>query len=159
MKTSPLLSFLPGCVNAPLAALPPSRVISLAERLVVEKSLRVDPVPRQGLRLLPLRESTAGEIFYLGEVPLAEAQVFLEAPDGQTLHGGAAVMDGTPEQAEAIAVLDALLMSEHDGAGEIAALAAEGQGVLDRQASERSHMRARTRVNFSLLSDADGEEG
>ncbi len=141
-----------------LGLLPEAQVTEVATRLLEEGGWKLDRVAREGLRLLPLRESTRGEVFYLGEIPLVEVRVILQNDHGKMLEGGAALLDVSEELTEAVAVLDALLTAELDDAGEITGLLSEGFEIKKNIEKERAHMRARTRVNFSLLSDADGEE-
>jgi phosphonate C-P lyase system protein PhnG len=140
-----------------LMALPAKRVVDLSEHFVSEGKWQVDRISREGLRLLPLQESTRGELFHLGEVPLTEIRVILKNPEGKELEGGATLLDAAQDQVEAIAVLDALLSASVHGAERIALFLEEGQAVCAGIERERAYMRSRTRVDFSLLSDAEEE--
>lgn len=134
-------------------------VLALAERLSQEHDARSASQPRSGLALLRLRESVALDTFYLGEIPVATARVALRAPDGSYVEGGSVVMDDSMELAAAIAILDGVLAHNLAGAADVADLVREGQKTIDRKGRIRNAMLSRTRVDFTLMGEADDDTG
>lgn len=140
---------------ARLCAADRAQVLRTAEQLC--EGLQRTPLipPESGLALLPWRDAVMHQPFYLGEVPMSRAAVALTNHCGQRIEGGAALMADDLPLAEALAVLDAVWAHQWPGADHVAALAAQGQQALDQRRTARHTLLARTRVDFSLLSQAD----
>lgn len=143
---------------AALHAASREKVIELADRLA--GALRPQPcaLPRSGLQLLTLRDAVAHELFYLGEIPVVSAHVSLAAPDGAPAEGGAIVMDNDTDYAVALAILDGVLAHALPGREEARALVKEGEEALAARHAERAEILARTRVDFSLMSEAPDDD-
>lgn len=140
---------------ARLAAAERAQVLRTAEQLC-EGLQRTPLIPAEsGMALLPWRDAVMHQPFYLGEVPMSRAAVALTNHHGQRIEGGAVLMADDLPLAQALAVLDAVWAHQWPGADQVAALAAQGQQALDQRRAARHTLLARTRVDFSLLSQAD----
>ena len=137
-----------------LAAADADAVAALADR--IRRRAAVDPLapPREGLMLMQMRESVAGSLFHLGEIPMARVHLRLTAPEGAA-EGGAALMSGDLALVTRLAILDAALSAELPEAPEIEALIAEGMAVQAEIRAQRALALDRTRVDFQLLSEDD----
>lgn len=114
-------------------------------------------VPQAGLALMPFRDSVMGQPFYLGELPMSAAHVKLTDDAGQVYEGGAHVMADDSALAAAIAVCDAVLAADLDGAEEVMAMVQAGQRLSEQEAVIRAEMLTRTRVSFSLMTQDTDE--
>lgn len=152
MTSSPLSRTL---LPARLCAADRAQVLHTAMQLC-EGLQRIPLIPSEsGLALLPWQDAVMHQPFYLGEVPMSRAAVALTNHLGQRIEGGAVLMADDLPLAEALAVLDAVWAHRWPGAEQVAALAAQGQQVLAHRRAARHTMLTRTRVDFSLLSQAD----
>jgi len=138
-----------------LTALPAEQVTAVAGEVAKDMRIQHRQIPRTGLGLLTLEESTKGERFFLGEFPLAIAEVEIETSDGRRASGGAQVMADWAEWATALAVCDAVLANTLPGAERVAELVKEGMAVREREKRVRKSILARTHVDFSLLSTVE----
>jgi alpha-D-ribose 1-methylphosphonate 5-triphosphate synthase subunit PhnG len=141
-----------------LGALPAARVVELAAGLA--RPFRQEPLwpAAQGLGLLCLREGCFGESFHLGEFLLAEAAVELVDSSGARFAGAARVMSSSAEYANAVAVLDAVLAHGLPGHERACSLLEDGRRALALSEQRRAEIRERTRVDFSLLASAEGDD-
>ena len=115
-------------------------------------------LPQAGLGLLKMRDSALGEPFFLGEFPLSTCWLSVSTQDGLTAEGAALIMDDRFEQAEQLAICDAVLSAKLPGwesVAQLVSLGAERKQILEK---ERKAILARTRVDFSLLDDAGDDD-
>lgn len=115
--------------------------------------IRPTALPQAGLGMLKLRESAMGEVFYLGEFPMAQCQVSITTPQGQVAEGGAVVMDDCVERVECLAICDAVLNQHLCGWESVMALVEKGECLRRKIEADRKAILAHTRVDFSLLDD------
>ncbi|MBE0504671.1 MAG: phosphonate C-P lyase system protein PhnG [Desulfuromonadales bacterium] len=144
---------------AALSALPTKEVKEAAESFASSCQVRDVTLPQSGLGLLTLRDGAFHEAFHLGEVPVARAHVLLRTPDGQESSGGAILIDDRATVARAIAILDGALAGRLPGWEAVAALVERGYSARAEKFAVRKQIMASTRVDFSLLGQADEEEG
>lgn len=144
---------LPTC----LLAAGRDRVLSYAR--AAAHGLAVQPLQpaEAGLALMQWRDAVMHQPFYIGELPLARAAVAISLHD-QRFEGGAVVMADDAELAHALAVLDAVWTHRLPGAEDVDELAEIGARQRACLRTERQAMLKRTRVDFSLLSEAEDEE-
>lgn len=140
-----------------LTALPAQELTSLVEELSSQWVKRARTLPQSGLGMLKLCDGALHEPFYLGEFPIAGAEVVLSLPDGRRFEGAAQVMDEDVERAELLAVCDAVLAHRLAGWERLSALLEEGMRIRREEAQVRNAMRAKTHVDFSLL-DTRGDD-
>jgi alpha-D-ribose 1-methylphosphonate 5-triphosphate synthase subunit PhnG len=138
--------------GAALASQPRDAVCALGDRLGRQYAVEHQEVPTAGLAMMPVRDAVLNERFNLGEVPLSRAHVRLGPPHREPVFGGSAVLADDPELAVAIAVCDAVLAHDLDGADEVAALVVAGAAAARQRAAERAQMQQRSKVAFALLS-------
>jgi len=139
---------------AALAAADRGKVAALADRIRDRARIEALAPPRDGLMLMPLRESVAGAAFHLGEIPMARVHLRLTAPEGAA-DGGAALMSDDLALVTQLAILDAALMADLPEVPEIEALLAEGMAARAEVEAQRALALDRTRVDFQLLSEDD----
>lgn len=142
---------------ADLAAAPRPALLELAGRLRAELRWRPRTPTEAGIGLLQLRDPVLRQTFFVGEVPLAIASVEVEGPAGWCA-GGAACTTESAAVIEALALLDAVLAHRLGHWQEAAELARMGRAARDREERERAALLARTRVDFSLLSEAEDDD-
>ena len=140
-----------------LASLPRERTLDLGRNVAERYDCRPATVPQAGLSLLTLRDSVEKQAFYLGEIPLSSSRVLISG-DGQTVEGGALIMADDAELASALALCDGVLANRLSGWETIAEGVREGLESLDDEARIRKTMLLRSRVNFALLNQEDGDE-
>jgi alpha-D-ribose 1-methylphosphonate 5-triphosphate synthase subunit PhnG len=133
------------------------RVLSYAR--AAARDLTVQPLQpaEAGLALMQWRDAVMHQPFYLGEVPVARAAVAVSV-NGERVEGGAIVMADDADLAQALAVLDAVWAHRLPGAEDVDELAQIGARARACLRAERQAMLKRTRVDFSLLSEAEDEE-
>ena len=141
-----------------LSALSAQRVIATATQLVSPYRFEQLQLPEAGLALLRMQDGCFGEHFNLCEIPVAEAAIELMDTTGRRAKGGARVMASEAGYAHAVAVIDALLAARWPGWREAAELLEHGWHELQRVEAARSEIRQRTRVDFSVLSAAGGDD-
>ncbi|MCH9056048.1 phosphonate C-P lyase system protein PhnG [Synechococcus sp. PCC 6716] len=141
-----------------LTAHPPQTLIDLADTLGRPWHITHDTLPETGLTLLQLVDSVFHHPYYLGELPLSIASVVMSGADGEHWSGAAQVMSDVPNLATALAVCDAILAHRLEGWPQVAELVQQGMAQRQRDLAQRGAMLARTRVNFSLLSQEDSDD-
>lgn len=126
----------------------------------ISKDWRIVPkaLPQAGLGMLKLRDSAFNEPFYLGEFPLATCWIGVVTADGREVEGAALTMDDEVQQAERLALCDAVLSARLPGWQSLEVLLAQGWRKRRLIAQERKAMLARTRVDFSLLDDVGDDD-
>lgn len=134
-------------------------VLQAAAQLV--EGLTVMPLQpaESGLALMQWRDAVQHQPFFLGEVPMARAAVALIDHRGARAEGGAVVMADDAELAHALAVLDAVFAQRWPGAEMVDALAQRGAQAREDIRAVRQAGLKRTRVDFALLAQADGDGG
>ena len=115
-------------------------------------------LPQAGLGLLTLREGAFHEPFFLGEIPVARADVILRTIDGREIRGGTVIVDDRAQLARAIAILDAVLSGQLPGCEQAASLVERGSHIRMEKMNERKQILTATRVDFSLLGQEDNED-
>ena len=141
-----------------LCALPAAEVKHLANVLAGELEVRDAALPQTGLGLLNLRDGAFAEPYFLGEIPVARAEVMVRSAAGDEERGGALIVDDRVQLARAIAILDAVLAGKLPGSAPALALVRRGMDVRCHKQNERKKLLAATRVDFSLLGQEDDED-
>jgi alpha-D-ribose 1-methylphosphonate 5-triphosphate synthase subunit PhnG len=141
-----------------LCALHASEVKETAAALTQDMEVRDVALPHAGLGLLTLRDGAFHESFYIGEMPVARADVIVRSADGNEVRGGAIIVDDRAQFARSIAILDAVLAGRLSGWERAASLVERGINIRLQKESERKQMLAATRVDFSLLGQEDEDE-
>jgi len=107
---------------------------------------------------LSLVDGALGEPYYLGEFPLSACGVRVSFPSGEAGEGGAQVLADDAELARAMAILDAILAAKLPGWQRAAECVGDGELLNSEKDKRRRSMLAATRVDFSLLSNAEEDE-
>lgn len=141
-----------------LAAADRDQVLHAAAQLA--EGLAITPLQpaESGLALMQWRDAVMHQPFFLGEVPMARAAIALTDHRGQRAEGGAVVMADDADLAHALALLDAIHSHDWPGAGVVEALALSGAAARERVRTQRQAGLQRTRVDFSLLAEADDDQ-
>jgi alpha-D-ribose 1-methylphosphonate 5-triphosphate synthase subunit PhnG len=108
-----------------------------------------------GLALLQWQDAVIHQPFFLGEVPMARAAIALVNHRGDRAEGGAVVMVDDADLAHALALLDAVFAHRWPGVEVVETLARSGAAARERLRAQRQAGLQRTRVDFSLLAEAD----
>lgn len=113
-----------------------------------------------GFALLQLEDSCQLQPFYLGELPLAIAEVQVLTPAGRKLDGACQLMSADTALVAAIAVWDAILAADDISEPEDMAIRAKGLALLEEAvvmreaiAAERKAILAATKVNFQMMDE------
>lgn len=141
-----------------LTAHPSERLLELTAQMAEGWDVSYKALPQTGLTLLQVRDSVLHEPYYLGEIPLSSAWVKIVTPDGLTCQGAAQVMSDVPYLAAALAICDAVLSHQLPGWQQVEALVEQGQAIRQQQDCLRGAMLAKTRVDFSRLSQEETNE-
>lgn len=141
-----------------LMAQPYKEVEALALRLSKDYIVKDLALAQSGLAMLQLEDGALGTTFYLGEFPLARCELSLQLADGRQVMGAAQIMDDRVELAQALAILDAILAHQLPGCNEAQTLLNAGMKKIEDEETIRQGMLAQTRVDFSMLSVAQGED-
>jgi alpha-D-ribose 1-methylphosphonate 5-triphosphate synthase subunit PhnG len=141
-----------------LCALHANEVKATVATLLQNIKVRDVALPQAGLGLLGLRDGAFREAFFLGEIPVARAEVVVHAATGDEVRGGALVVDDRAQLARSIAILDAVMAGKLPGWEQAAALVQQGIEIRKQKDSERKRLLAATRVDFSLLGQEDDED-
>lgn len=144
--------------TAALCALPAAEVKHLANVLSGELEVRDVALPHAGLGLLNLRDGALEESYFIGEIPVARAEVIVRSAAGVEERGGALIVDDRAQFARSIAILDAVLAGKLPGSVSAMALVQRGMQVRQQKHSDRKKLLAATRVDFSLLGQEDDED-
>ena len=141
-----------------LCQLNAAEIRALAAELTLEIEVRDVVLPQAGLGLLSLTDGAFHEPFYLGEIPVARAQVILITREGREVRGGTVLVDDRVPLARAIAILDAVLSGKLSGYEQAENLVKKGEQMRMQKMHQRRQMLAATRVDFSLLEQEDDED-
>jgi alpha-D-ribose 1-methylphosphonate 5-triphosphate synthase subunit PhnG len=115
-------------------------------------------LPQAGLGLLSLRDGAFDEAYFIGEVPVARAEVIVRTAAGEEVRGAALIIDDRAQFARSLAILDAVLAGRLCGWEQAASLVQQGLLVREQKRSERKKLLAATRVDFSLLGQEEDED-
>jgi alpha-D-ribose 1-methylphosphonate 5-triphosphate synthase subunit PhnG len=115
-------------------------------------------LPQSGLGLLQWRDGALAENFYLGEIPMARAQVRVTDRNNHSGEGAAQLLDDRIGLVRAIAILDAVLASRLSGWERAEAMLADGARLIAELDAARRSLLINTRVDFSLLSNVEQED-
>jgi len=143
---------------AALCALPAAEVRHLANVLSGELEVRDVALPHAGLGLLNLRDGAFEEAYFIGEIPVARAEVIVRSAAGDEARGGALIVDDRTQFARSIAILDAVMAGKLPGSVPAMALVQRGMQLRQQKNNERKKQLATTRVDFSLLEQEDDED-
>ncbi|MFH2140703.1 MAG: phosphonate C-P lyase system protein PhnG [Pseudomonadota bacterium] len=143
---------------AALCALPAEEVKHLATVLSGELEVRDVALPHAGLGLLSLRDGAFEESYFIGEIPVARAEVIVRSAAGMEERGGALIVDDRAQFARSIAILDAVMAGKLPGSVPAMALVQRGMQVRQQKHNERKRQLAATRVDFALLEQEDDED-
>jgi alpha-D-ribose 1-methylphosphonate 5-triphosphate synthase subunit PhnG len=141
-----------------LCALHADEVNATVAELLREIEVRDVALPQAGLGLLNLRDGAFREPFFIGEIPVARADVIVRTVAGDEIRGGTVIVDDRARLARSIAILDAVMVGKLPGWEQAAALVQRGIETRDQTNSERKKLLAATRVDFSLLGQEDDED-
>ena len=141
-----------------LTAADRDQVLHAAAQLA--EGLTITPLQpaESGLALMQWQDAVMHQPFFLGEVPMARAAIALVNHRGDRAEGGAVVMADDADLAHALAVLDAVFAHRWPGEEVVEALALRGATARERLRAQRQAGLQRTRVDFSLLAEADADE-
>ena len=109
------------------------------DHLVLQYPVEATANPEAGLVLLRLAEKV-NDPFNLGPVPMSTASVSLRLPDGTSVIGSAQIMSDDAELASMLAICDAALFHELEGADAIKTLLADGLSQLQREQDLRKSL-------------------
>ncbi|MEX3944485.1 phosphonate C-P lyase system protein PhnG [Paraburkholderia sp. BR10937] len=137
---------------------PAQRIRELAHHLSERFQVADLEIPQSGLALVPLADAAMGEIYYLGEIPVAKAHVRLTNPQGSTAEGAAIVMVDRTSLIRALAILDAVTAAAWPGHEDAMRLLHEGKRAVEATAADRKKLLAATRVDFSLLATQEDDD-
>lgn len=140
-----------------LTAHPSQSIQSLAERLTLNWQVNFKALPQAGLSLLQMEDGVFHEPYYLGEIPLASAWIELTSAQ-ESFAGAAQVMHDSAELAVALAICDAVMTHHLLGWQNVAELIQQGMEKRSWEDEQRGLMLARTRVNFSLLTQEENDD-
>lgn len=143
---------------AALCALPAGEVKETVATLLQNFDVSDVALPQAGLGLLNLRDGAFHESYFIGEIPVARADVIVRTRSGDEARGGAVIVDDRAQFARSIAILDAVMSARLAGWEQAAALVQRGVELRRLKQSERKQQLAATRVDFSLLGQDEDEE-
>lgn len=141
-----------------LCELNAAEIKAVAATLSRDIEVRDVVLPQAGLGLLSLTDGAFHEPFYLGEIPVARAEVILKTAEGREVQGGSVLVDDRAQLARSIAILDAILSAKLPGYDVAENLVKKGEQMRMQKISERRQMLSVTRVDFSLLEQEDDED-
>ncbi len=134
---------------------PETELSQLVKELSSGWTLQPKALPESGLGLLKLKDCALGDEFYLGEFPLATCWLTVATDSGEIAEGAALIMDDRLAIAEQLAFCDAVLSAQLPGWEQVLELAKKGEAKRAELSIERKSLLAMTRVDFSLLDEAD----
>lgn len=141
-----------------LCELPAIEIKEIAAQLTQNLDVRDVVLPQAGLGLLTLREGAFHEAFYLGEIPIARADVILTTATGAEVRGGTVLVDDRAQLARSVAILDAVLSGRLPGHDIAESMVEKGERIRSQKKRERRQMLSATRVDFSLLGQEDDDD-
>lgn len=138
-----------------LTAHPYQTILSVVEILAKNWQINYQVVPQSGLNLLQLEDGVFHEPYYLGEIPVASAQIEIINERGESFVGAAQVMNDSADLAVVLAVCDAVMAHQLPGWQQVAQLIQQGAEQRLLEELQRGAMLTKTKVDFSLLSQEE----
>lgn len=124
----------------------------LAESLAKNWQVNYTVLPQSGLSLLTLEDGVFQQPYYLGEIPIANASIELQDDQGNKFNGAAQYLGDSKDFAVALAVCDAVMAHQLAGWEQVAELIEQGMEKRHLRDLQRGAILAKTKVDFSLLS-------
>ena len=140
-----------------LTAHSPHKLQSLAEDLTSSWQVNYKSLPQAGLSLLQMEDGVFHEPYYLGEIPVASACIELTNSADESFEGAAQVMSDSAELAVALAVCDAVMAHQLSGWQKVEVLIEKGLEKRAWEELQKGAMLAKTKVDFSLLSQEEDD--
>lgn len=112
-------------------------------------------LPQAGLGMLKTKDAALHEPYFLGEFPISTCQVRLTDKQGNDYDGSAQIMQDNAILAALLAVCDAILAHNLSGVEKLSALVELGEFSFQQRTRTRKAMLGSTRVDFSLLGEAE----
>ncbi len=139
-----------------LACLSPVELRTAVMPILDSYDLEHQALPEDGLGLLQIKDGAWGQSFYLGEFPLASAHIVLRTTQGREFSGAAQYLGDKKEKAVYMAVCDAVLAHNLPESHMVWELVSAGKKKREEIKGQRQAIISRTRVNFDLVSPAQG---
>ncbi|MDJ0662730.1 MAG: phosphonate C-P lyase system protein PhnG [Crocosphaera sp.] len=127
-------------------------ICKLAEEISKNWQIQYKSLPQNGLSLLTLQDGVFNEPYYLGEIPISYAHLSLINEQGKSYDGAAQVMTDSEDLAVALAVCDSVMAHQLPGWEKVAQYIELGMKKREEENRVRGAMLAKTKVNFSLVS-------
>ncbi len=132
-------------------------ISNLAQEISKNWQIKYKVLPQNGLSLLTLQDGVFHEPYYLGEIPISHAYLSLINQQGDSYDGAAQVMGDSDNLAVALAVCDAVMAHQLQGWEKVAHYIELGMKKRAEENQIRGAMLAKTKVNFSLLSQEEND--
>lgn len=132
-------------------------IFSLAEKITENWQIKYRSLPQNGLSLLTLQDGVFNEPYYLGEIPIANAYLSLINEQGKSYDGAAQVMGDSEDLAVSLAICDAVMANQLEGWKKVAHYIELGMKKREEENRIRGAILAKTKVNFSLLSQEEND--
>ncbi len=132
-------------------------ICNLAEEISKNWHIKHRTLPKNGLSLLTLQDGVFHEPYYLGEIPISHAYLSLINEQGDSYDGAAQVMTDSEDLAVALAVCDAVMANQLECWEKVAHYIDLGMKKREEENRIRGIMLAKTKVNFSLLSQEEND--
>ena len=132
-------------------------ILNLAEEISKYWQVKYRSLPQNGLSLLTMQDGVFHEPYYLGEIPISQAHLSLINEQGESYDGAAQVMTDSEDLAVALAVCDAVMAHQLSGWEKVAQYVELGMKKREEENLIRGAMLAKTKVNFSLLSQEEND--
>ncbi len=130
-------------------------ICNLAEEIGKNWQIKYKVLPQNGLSLLTLQDGVFHEPYYLGEIPISHAYLSLINEQGDSYDGAAQVMTDSEDLVVALAVCDAVMANQLKGWEQVANYIELGMKKREEENHIRGTMLAKTKVNFSFLSQEE----
>ncbi len=140
-----------------LTAHPLETISNLAEEITKNWQIKHRNLPKNGLSLLTLQDGVFHDPYYLGEIPISHAYLSLINEQGDSYDGAAQVMGDSEDLAVALAVCDAVMANQLKGWEQVANYIELGMKKREKENNLRGAILAKTKVNFSLLSQEEND--
>lgn len=141
-----------------LTAHSPITICNLAEEISKNWQIKHRSLPQNGLSLLTMQDGVFHEPYYLGEIPISQAHLSLSNEQGESYDGAAQVMTDSEDLAVALAVCDAVMAHQLSGWEKVAQSIELGMKKREEENHIRGTILAKTKVNFSLLSQEENDD-
>ena len=132
-------------------------IFNLAEEITKNCEVKYRSLPQNGLSLLTLQDGVFHEPYYLGEIPISHAYLSLINEQGESYDGAAQVMTDSEDLAVALAVCDAVMANQLPGWEKVSHCIELGMEKREEENRMRGAILAKTKVNFSLLSQEEND--